>query len=101
MRRTAIEFTVMLLLCVGLCGPALQNVDPWDSFPDTGDSALLILAMAAMWFGMTLCLALLIPLLFKQARTPRCLLVSAQWARSLLVFLPTPIDFDSPQPLRI
>ncbi len=101
MHRTAILLTVVLLLGVGLCGPAFQNVDPWDHFPDSGDSLVLILAMAGMWFGMTLCLALLIPLLFQQRRTARSVLVSAHFVYSDRMLSHAAGWFDSPLTLRI
>jgi hypothetical protein len=101
MRRTAIQITLVLLLGIGLCGPIFQNLDPWDSFPDTGDNFVLVLAAASVWFGLTLCVALLIPLLLQQARTARPLLVSALRLNTgrLLLLVSRPID--SLAPLRL
>ena len=62
MRITRARLALVLMLGVWLLGPVLENVDPWDMFPDTGDSILLTLTALAACFGGVLSLALLIAL---------------------------------------
>jgi hypothetical protein len=52
---TRIAFAALLVLFLG--SPVLFSVDPWDAFPDSGDTAIIILWAAALYLGAALLLA--------------------------------------------
>jgi len=51
------RITFLTLLVLFLGGPAIFGLDPWDAFPDSGDTALLVLCAAALCLGGALLLA--------------------------------------------
>ncbi len=67
MHRSLVYIAITLLIAVYVCGPALEGVDPWDIFPDSGDDVILVLTAVAIWFGAALTFALLIPVFLNRA----------------------------------
>ena len=59
MQRRLGQAAVIFLLCVWMLGPVIEQVDPWDIFPDFGDGLILLLTALAAFLGLALCLALL------------------------------------------
>lgn len=59
MHRRLGQVAAILLLCVWMLGPVLEQVDPWDIFPDAGDGIILLLTALAALLGLSLCFALL------------------------------------------
>ncbi|HYK91254.1 MAG TPA: hypothetical protein VE398_20960 [Acidobacteriota bacterium] len=51
------KFALLILLVLSLGGPTIFSLDPWDAFPDGGDTAVFILFAAAVLLGATLILA--------------------------------------------
>ena len=101
MRRALIQFVLVLLLGVWLGGPVLENVDPWDIFPDTGDNIILVLTAATACLGAILCLAFLIARMLEPAGAACALPARAPLPESHPVLPPHSAWFESPQPLRI
>ena len=60
MARKLSGAALLFLLCLWLLGPVMENVDPWDIFPDAGDNIILILTGLSACFGLLLCLAALL-----------------------------------------
>ncbi len=64
MRKPILGIVLFLLLAVWLTGPAFSLSDPWDSYPDTGDTITLFLAVLGSCIGALFSLVLLLyPLL--------------------------------------
>ena len=102
MRSKLIPYVLVLLLGVWLGGPALENVDPWDIFPDTGDNIIVTLTAAAACLGAILCLALLISGLLQPASCAVWALPAlAPLAGSPRILPPRSVWFESALPLRI
>jgi hypothetical protein len=54
---------VIFLLSLCVLEPVLQNLDPWDLFPDAGDNIIVLLLILAACVAFVLCLAAAIVLL--------------------------------------
>jgi hypothetical protein len=50
-RSLLMRIAFLALLVLSLGGPVLSNIDPWDTFPDSGDTALFILGALALCLG--------------------------------------------------
>jgi hypothetical protein len=73
MQQPAVRIALLFLLVIWVCGPALICVDPWDVFPDTGDSAIVFLAIVSLCMGAACsltCLALSLLMRDAGARIP-------------------------------
>jgi hypothetical protein len=69
MQKAALQFALLLLLAVWLTGPVFALVDPLDSYPDTGDTITLLLAIVGSCIGILFCLVLMVYRLLKSAST--------------------------------
>ncbi len=64
MQKLILMSVLLLLLAIWLTGPAFSLSDPWDSYPDTGDTITLFLAVLGSCIGALFSLVLLVyPLL--------------------------------------
>ncbi len=75
MKRVFILAILVFLLVLWFGGPLLENIDPWDIFPDIGDQAILVLTAAAALLGATFCLAVVVFILFRPIGIGRHLLI--------------------------
>lgn len=101
MKRNLVRIAVALALCVWLLGPAFENVDPWDIFPDTGDNIILILTALTVLLGAVLCLALLIAKCLQPAGKVAPLDLSPIPFPPMRDLLRDSAWWEWPQPLRI
>ncbi len=67
MQLIALRVALPFLPVMWICGPPLTCVDPWDAFPDTGDSVIVFLAIVSLCIGAACCLACLVLLLIMTA----------------------------------
>lgn len=87
MQKAVLQFALLLLLAVWLTGPVFALADPLDSYPDTGDTITLLLAIVGSCIGILSCLVLMVYRLLKSAATVVTLL------------LPRPAGKTSPVPI--
>lgn len=101
MTKTILNSALFLLLAVWVAGPAFADVDPLDSYPDTGDAVTLILAVAGSCIGALYCLALKVYQLFKPIVAAFVLLPPRLLGEICPVSPHHCFSLDPPQPLRI
>ncbi len=101
MQKLMLVSALLLLLAVWLTGPAFTLSDPGDSYPDTGDTITLFLAVVGSCIGALFSLVLLIyPPLHSAAAGVVILLPRPASAFSLFP-TPDPFWFGRPLFLRI
>lgn len=54
MRRSLVQFAIVLLSAVYLFGPLFESVDRWDYFPQSGNDIVLTAIVVAICFGAAL-----------------------------------------------
>jgi hypothetical protein len=101
MQKVVLESALLLLLAVWLTGPAFILVDPWDSYPDSGDTITLLLAVVGCCIGALFCLALMVYRLLKSVATVFVLLLPSLSGETSLVFSHHRFSFGRLQALRI
>jgi hypothetical protein len=101
MTKAILNFALLLLLAVWVAGPAFADVDPWDSYPDTGDTITLFLAVAGICLGAICCLALKVYQLFKPIVAAFVLLPPRLLCEICPVSPRHCFSLGPPQPLRI
>jgi len=69
-RSPLVRIAFLALLVLSLGGPVISNVDPWDAFPDSGDTALFVLGALALCLGAALIVRWSKPRAFSACRYP-------------------------------
>ncbi len=99
-RATFARIGILTLLLFYLGSPVFLSVDPWDAFPDSGDTAIIVLWAAALCLGAAILVAAHGMNLIRRGVRPRdAHQVSAESASSDCFRPFCPIR--SPKPLRI
>ncbi len=57
-QKKLVKIAFWLLIALFLGGPIFADIDPWDAFPDTGDTMLLALWTTALCLGAIILFAL-------------------------------------------
>jgi hypothetical protein len=101
MTKVILNSGLFLLLAVWVAGPAFADVDPWDSYPDTGDTIILLLAVAGSCVGALCCMAHEVYQLFRPI-VAAFVLLPARLSGEVCPVCPRHYcSLGPPQPLRI
>ncbi len=99
-RATFARIGILALLLFYLGSPVFLSLDPWDAFPDGGDTAIIILWATALCLGAAILVAAHGINLIRRGVRPRDAHPSSPDSASFDCFhLPCPLR--SPKPLRI